>query len=411
LSGVLLGIREGSALAGWFGALPDRPRRKTVAHARETFFQAAYEPYELVVLHTELVSDLYPWEWIGRLRELQPRAEIVVVPSEAAYDSLWLEVMNRLAAEAGFAVAPLGAGAEELAASLSKAGDGSGGVAGHAERTGIVAALWPAAPKDGATTVAVGVALTLARQAPSLSVGLLDLNLKNPELRVALREGNWDRTNASLRPKLQTGALTPEELSRACAPVRKAPNVRVLYGTHRRDTACDVSPEMMETLLSVARRTFDVTILDTSSYPDNAATVCGVRGADVRWLVASNRSPSYLWSWSEWYECYWKHCGLSASGVELVCNRFDPSGEPAEAAAASIGMSLAGSLPDVPGDAGAQAAETGRPLLDDPRATEFASAVYRLASRLHVASGREPFPDRADARRRTGLVSLLSGLF
>jgi pilus assembly protein CpaE len=407
---LLIGMREGETLTRLLAALPQRRERRALAHEGGAFFDAAREAFETIVLHMELVADRYPWEWIHPLRSLRPEARIVVVPSEEAYDSLWLEAAERLALEAEFVWAPLGAGPEEIAAIVSGSLLGDFDPAEPGSR-GIVATVWSAASKDGATTVAANVAVTLAREAPTLRVGLLDLNLKNPELRVALRAPDGGRTNAALRPKLQTGALSPAELRESTAPYRKQANLRLLYGTHRRDTAADVGPEMMETLLSVCRRTFDVTILDVSSFPDNAATVCGVRGADVRWLVAGNRSPSYLWSWGEWYACYWKLCGLAASDVELVCNRFDPEGEPADKAAAALGMPLAAVVPNVPGGIGVRMAEEGRPLVDAPQAGDFAASVCGLASRLHEATGREALPERETPRRRSGLVSLLSGLF
>ena len=409
---MLIGMKDGETLARLLRMMPQRKTRRVLAHAKETFLQAAQEPFDTIVIHMDLVADLYPWEWIGPLRLRRPDARIVVVPSETAYDSLWLEAAERLALEAGFAWCPLGATPEELVdIVLREAGEVRTADEDERGGDGVVAAVWSASGKDGATTIAANVALTLARASPALRVGLLDLNLRNPELRVLLRVPDVGRTNAALRPKLQTGALSPSELRDAAVPYRKAPNLRILYGTHRRDTAGDVSPEMMETLLSVCRQTFDVAILDVSSFPDNAATVCAVRGADVRWLAAGNRSPSYLWNWSEWHACYWKYCGLGASDVELVCNRFDPAGEPAEKAAAALGMPLAGVVPNVPGGLGLRMAEEGRPLVDAPQADAFAASVYRLASRLHVAAGREPFPDRAAPRRRSGLVSLLSGLF
>ncbi len=409
---VLIGMREGEALARLLRMMPQRRERRVSTTEGSAFFEAAREPFETIVLHMDLVAGRYPWEWIGPLRTLRPESRIVVLASEEAYDSLWLEAAERLASEAGFDWVPLGAGPEETAAIVLAAADGAGAEEFDARGDGgIVTTVWSASCKDGATTVAANAALTLAREAPALRVGLLDLNLKNPELRIAFRTQDGGRTSAALRPKLQTGALTPGELRESTVPYRKQPNLRVLYGTHRRDTAADVSPEMMETLLTVCRRTFDVTLLDVGSFPDNAATVCGVRGADVRWLVAGNRPSSYLWSWGEWYACYWKLCGLEAADVELVCNRIDPEGVPANSAAAALGMPLAAVVPNVPGGVSVRMAEEGRPLVDAPQADAFAASVYGLASRLHAATGREALPERGAPRRRTGLVSLLSGLF
>ncbi|HZG86135.1 hypothetical protein [Paenibacillus sp.] len=407
---LLIGMKEGEELDRLLEALPAGADRRTVARSKESFWRAAEQRFDAVLLHAELVADMYPWEWAARLRERQPYAKIVVFLCEEVYDSLWLEVVERLSTEAGFVATPVGCGMEERRGIALQTLLGEAPPA-DVSRTGVVAAVWSAACKDGATTVAANAALTLAREAPGLSVGLLDLNLKNPELRLLLGHADAGRSNASLRPKLQTGSLTTAELLAATAPFRRTPNLRLLCGTHRRDTAGDVSADMMGTLLAVCRRTFDVTVVDVSSYPDNAATVCAVRGADARWLVASNRPSSYLWSWGEWYECYWKHCGISPADAELVCNRYDPAGDPPEKAAAAIGMKLAAVLPNVPGGAGLRLSELGKPLADAPQAEPFAAEMYRLASRLHVLAGKAPLPERRSARRRYGFMSMISSLF
>jgi len=407
---LLIGMKEGDELDRLIESLPARSDRRTVARDKESFWSAAEQRYDAILLHVELVADMYPWEWAARLRERQPFAKIVVFLCEEVYDSLWLEVAERLSLEAGFAAAPIGAGTEDRRGFALQTLFGEAAPADGA-RSGVVAAVWSASCKDGATTVAANAALTLAREAAGLSVGLLDLNLKNPEMRLLLGHADAGRSNASLRPKLQTGSLTSAELLAATATYRRTPNLRLLCGTHRRDTAGDMNADMIGELLDVCRRTFDVTVVDVSSYPDNAATVCAVRGADARWLVASNRPSSYLWSWSEWYECYWKHCGLSPADAELVCNRYDPAGDSPEKAAAAIGMKLAAALPNVPGGAGLRLSEVGKPLADAPQAEAFAAEIYKLASRLHVLAGKAPLPERRAARRRHGFMALISSLF
>src|SRR5690606_35411716 len=134
-----------------------------------------------------------------------PAAEVAIIPSEAAYDSLWLEVAERLCTEAGFSLLPLGMPPEEAALHAIRGGEVDPAAPG--DKRGIAAAVWAASCKDGATTVALNAALTIARQRPDVSVGLLDLNLKNPELRLFLRGADASRTNVPLRPKLQTGAV------------------------------------------------------------------------------------------------------------------------------------------------------------------------------------------------------------
>ena len=364
---------------------------------KDAFWQSVeQQSYEWIVLHVELFADAYPWEWVMPLRQLQPGAKVIVLSSEAVYDSLWQEVLHRLAAEAGFTVSPVGLGIGEAAQFAWRE---LAGRQEHEPASGRVAAVWSAACKDGATTVAAGTAAALARETP-LKIGLLDLNFKNPELRIQLNLPDAGKRYVPLRSKLQMGTLRSSELIDAMSPYRKNPNLQVLPGTFRRDTAADWSPEMIASLLAVCRDTFDVTIVDVSSYPDNAATVCAVRSADERWYVARNHRSSYMWNWSEWYECCWRQCGVEPEQIGMVLNRFDPAGEKAEKAAASIGMKLAGVLPTVSLEAVRRATDENRLLSE--LSEEMDAGVRQLAEKL---VGR-PLAEKSAQRRRTWLPAL-----
>jgi pilus assembly protein CpaE len=402
---ICVGMPRGQLLDRMAEAIPAKLHPQ-FSHDKVKLLEHLEKPCEWIIVHVEMFADSYPWEWVPVLRERQPKAGVIVVQSETVYDSLWSEVLARLAGEAGVVLTPLGAGTEEIAGLVMQEVFGTVMERELPGSSGLVAAVWSAACKDGATTIAVSTALALARHTP-LRVGLIDGNLKNPEMRVMLQLAESGRSNVSLRPKLQTGSLHPKELWEAAVGMRKTPNLRILPGTFRRDTAGDVSADMIASLLDVCRRTFDVTIIDVSSYPDNAATVCAVRSADVRWLVAQNRKPSYLWSWSEWYACYWSLCGITSDRIQLVLNRFDAQGERPEKAAKAIGMELAGIVPNALGD---RNGHEGEALYDDSAHTEFADGIHRLASSLSVAAGGAALPEQAPARR-TGFVSLLSGLF
>jgi pilus assembly protein CpaE len=414
---VLFAMKSSELLIRLTAGVPNHKPHRSV-HDREALWGALGSTFEQVAVHVELFADQYPWEWIEPLKLRAGSAKVVLIAEEATYDSLWIEVLIRLAGEAGFVVTPLGGGIEEAAREVGDAlYDGAAtppapqsATAPLGRADGVVAAVWSAACKDGATTVAVSTALALAKHTP-LRVGLIDFNLKNPELRACLQLQDKHRSNASLRPKLQSGTLRPEELWEAAVPFRRTlPFLRVLPGTHRRDTAGDVTPEMMETLLRVARSAFDVTILDVSSYPDNAATVCAVRGADVRWLVAQSAAPTGLWSWREWYACYWKYCGLSAEDVQLVLNRAEGENSRPERTAELEGMTLAGMLPNVGGGIGMKALQDGLPLYELPQADSFAEAIHALASQLSCRVGGLPLPERSKQRRRNAFVTMLSGL-
>lgn len=407
---VLFGLPRGELLTRLEGTVPMREPQRSV-HDAAALFAAMEHGYRRIVVHIGLVGDRYPWEWIGDLAKRAGEARVVIVSDEAVYDSLWQEAMERLAAEAGFATTPLGGSAETTAEAVRRALYGAAEPIAPRQGPGVVAAVWSAAAKDGATTTAASVALALAKHT-TLRVGLLDFNLKNPELRALLSFPDKQGSHAALRPKLAAGTLAPETLRDAAVPYRKTmPNLYVLSGTHRRDTAGDVTPEMMDALLRAARGAFDVAIVDVSSYPDNAATICAVRGADVRWLVAQAGTAASRFGWNEWYACYWKYCGLREEEVSLVLNRLEAGKSKPERIAEAWRLPLAGALPNVGGGAGLASYREGLPLYEAPEAGAYVEAAHRLASRLSTMAGAPPLPERETVRRRGSLVQMLSGLF
>ncbi len=398
----IVGMRSGDSLSSLLGHVPASDT-VAIVDEREALIRSLEKPVDGVIVHTELFADRYPWEWVGTIRHQQPSAHIVIIASDDVYDSLWQEVLERLAAEARITVAPLGADPFEIA----QLAFGTLPIT-HTPSAGIVTAIWSAACKDGATTIALSTALALA-QHTSLRIGLLDLNLKNPELRLYVPRANHMQSNIPLRPKLQTGQLRAAELWEQCSNYPRIPNLRLLFGSHRRDTAVDVTPEMIGTLLDTARLTFDITLLDVSSVPDNAATVCAVRSADYRWLVAQQHMGSYVWSWSEWYACYWQWCGLAREDIHVLFNRYTVQGEQPERMAATMGMPLAGVVPNVASPRGFRSVQE-ESVLYDRAGVAYVSAIHGLASALATAAGAMPLPVMEKPRRKP-IIQLLSGLF
>ncbi|MCL6457959.1 MAG: hypothetical protein K6T85_08130, partial [Gorillibacterium sp.] len=175
----------------------------------------------------------------------------------------------------------------------------------------------------------------------------------------------------------------------------------------RRESAADITPEMINHLLTTARRTFDLTFLDLNGYPDNAATVCGVRNADIRLLVARPRFDSYRLGWGEWYDCYWKYCGLQPRDIQLVMNRT-VSPRDASKAADYLGMPLAGVIPEVPGDLGWKSVDEGLPLYDQAGAESFTHAIHMLASSFAKDAGLDMhLPDRVKQRLWSRITATL----
>ncbi|CAG7646140.1 hypothetical protein PAECIP111802_03668 [Paenibacillus allorhizosphaerae] len=329
------------------------------------------------------------------------------------YDSFLLEFIVRQAAYYGFAVIDAGQTSEEVFAQwLAFAADAQGENfrdAVEIERGGgQVIAVWAAASKDGATTVAINTAIALAAGS-KLKVGLIDANLRNPEIRSSLNLAGAGPNHFRLRSKLQTHSLHPEELAAACTTYRNMPRLHIMSGSPRRDTAPDMTPEMITHLLDVSRQAFDITIIDLNAYPDNAATICTVRGADQRWLVCQNNYASYKTSWGEWYECYWKYCGLSPSDISLILNRTI-AGEKPERIAEQLRMPLLAAIPNVEGGLGFRSVHEGVPLYFQDQATAFVEAIGQLA--VGVAGDRTmEAGEMAGLQRKSGWLSRLTGLF
>lgn len=385
------------------------PVQVQLAATREQLLFRMEEDYDKIAVDTALFSDVYPWDLI---RELKQRLRgkhtpVILLPSDGVYDSLMLELLLRLALEAGFVVTPLIVSGADLVFYLSEVIQGREAALRKEDRSeGIVAACWSAGSRDGATTVSLNLALALASHSP-LKIGYLDLNLKNPSVAAYLNLAESNKTNIRIRPLLQTQALSPAGLLDACVGYRRVKRLFILPGTARRETASDVTPEMIDHLLAVARQTFDLTLLDLSGYPDNAATVCGVRGADIRLLTARPQFDSYRTGWGDWYDCYWKYCGLAPQEIALVMNRTTAPKD-AVNAADYLGMTLWGTLPDAAGGLGLRAVDEGLPLYYQPGAESFVAAIHDLAGRLAGEAGAAfGFPERARPRLWTRISALM----
>jgi pilus assembly protein CpaE len=358
-----------------------------------------------LIVHVSLFADVYPWQWVPQLRTFGKDVFIAVVTDRVVYDSLMMEVLMRLCAEAGIDVVYAEDTVQSQRVALQSIWRAWGLMDHDAQevtRSGAVVATLGGAPRDGATSTAIGIACALAQQ-PSLRIGLLDLHLKSPELSLFVPQSAHRYAHIGMRAQLHTGMLTPQMLWEMCVPYKKS--VRVLHGTPRRDTAGDVTPSMMQTLLHTARNTFDITIVDVSSVPDNAATICAVREADVRLLIATQSLRSYMWNVGEWFACFWNTIGVDLASMQLVLNRVVPHDEHPERIASLLGTRLIATVPHI-SDALCQKAERARiPLcaLDDDA---YAHAMVAIAQEIGKQCGAHVSGKKM---RRSGLASFLMG--
>lgn len=378
------------------------------ARSRELFFSRLEDSFDIVLVHSGLFYDLFPWEWMQALRQRQPKSRVAIALDASVYDSFLLEAISRLADLLHFSTVPVGLTDDGLLEALAARVNVRRPQA-FAPKGGSLTAIWSAASKDGATTIAVSTALSLASSG-GRSVGLIDANLRNPEIRPFLNLADSHHSGFRLRPKLQTQTLTPADLIDACVSYRKIPNLHILTGSRRRDTALDVTPDMMTHLLQTARAAFDITIVDLNAYPDNAATICTVREADHRWLVAQNNYASFQMSWGEWYDCYWKYAGLAPEEISLIVNRTVPEDKP-ERIAELLQIPLAAAVPNIGGGLGRKAVHDGVPLYMQRGAESFTEQIDGLASRLADPDERAGAAAVDTVRRRGGLLQRWSALF
>ncbi|MCL6459638.1 MAG: hypothetical protein K6T85_16700, partial [Gorillibacterium sp.] len=232
---VLLGFSEADSCIRLLEAAAE-PISVQVATTREQLLFRMEDDFDIVAIDTTLFADAYPWDMIleisKRQAQKQKQSDIIIIPNDVVYDSLMLELLTRLALEAGFRVTPLAASEDERALRLADALYGSSDLGSDkGERlAGKVIACWSAGSRDGATTIALNTALALATHT-TLRIGFLDLNLKSPAIRSNLNLIDQEKSNVRIRPRLRTQALTPSELVQACLTYRKLKRFHVLPGT------------------------------------------------------------------------------------------------------------------------------------------------------------------------------------
>jgi hypothetical protein len=156
------------------------------------------------------------------------------------------------------------------------------------ETAGRLVAFSGSTPNIGTTLAAFGTAYRVA-SLTGWRVGFLCLNLKSAKTHLYLGIDRPQVTLDAIRPELQAGTLTGDKLREYAFAPSKLLGVHVLFGNLAREQAEYYEPEHISRLLQAARQAFDLTVADVSAYWDNAATVCALREADVRYLVTTDR--------------------------------------------------------------------------------------------------------------------------
>ncbi|MFD2614718.1 AAA family ATPase [Paenibacillus gansuensis] len=342
---------------------------------------------DYLVVDEELYQNTYPWFWISNLLQAtSPNTKLIVIISEQT-DSLYKEIIKRLALDLKFSIIPSLLTLDELAKEIRARVLNKPVVKEKADK-GKVISFMSSAPKDGATTIAISAAYTIAAKT-NKKIILVDLNLKSPEIRDHLGL-KMDKGYSVIQADCDSGSLDSNMLLRACDQDKSFGNLYILTGIQRREWAEKFTLEEIESLIKVARETFDLVLIDIHTFPDQAATVKVAKEADERYVVVQPIVTSYQSSWHDWFTNVWHHHGFSEKDFQLILNRDSKEAMSTFSIERSMGTKIVANVPNVGNGMGIKAINEGLPLVmtDHEEVTPFKQSIEEfclgLASRLDI---------------------------
>jgi len=210
-----------------------------------------------------------------------------------------------------------------------------------------VIAVWSPKPGDGASLTCEAMAQLLwsSRADSEETVGVVDFDIKAPGLKYRFGFEDKDVLD-ELLPYVASGALTPGILRKYARETRKKKGLCFIGGTARPELCNRYNSTHFNSILGVAARSFDVTLIDAGSLLDSAGTVAALQNAALVFAVIQ---PDYLSG-----QCL-RHAlslfpayGIDPQKVRVLLNRFRPDlGWDPQAAVGGLGLKLAGTLPDL----------------------------------------------------------------
>ncbi len=344
--------------------------------------------FDFIVVDEETFLGNFPWEWMPLLRDHSQVSQIIVILSEKT-DSVYAEIIKRLAVDLKISLIAPGLTKEEVAGEVNLRVYKQ--AKKEIEKKGRLITVFSSSSKDGATTVALSTAMAIAK-GTSKKVGLLDLNLKSPELRDFMGvkgEKGLPLIQADMDAKL----LEPETLLKACEQVSSVKNLFVLTGLVRREWAEKISVSEIAFLLQVARETFDIVFVDVHSFPDNAATVRSLLDADERWVVVSPSVASYQSSWHDWYNSVFMHYGLSHDDFKVIINRDSKELASVNEIERSMGVKVFAQVSHVGQEKGIKSLNFGEPMFisKEDEYAPFKNEINKIAQQVSQNMGITEF--------------------
>ncbi len=223
--------------------------------------------------------------------------------------------------------------ADRLAAPpTASATAGQADALGSTPRTPMVIAVWGPAGAPGRTTVAIELAVELARG--GRHVGLVDADSHAPSIALALGLADEAPGFAAACRQSELGGLDARELSRIGAPIGHS-GVDVLTGLNRPSRWPELSESRVAGALEACRAWADHTVVDVAAPLErdeeimsdldgprrNAATLAALRSADLVVAVAA-ADPLGI---SRFLRAYPElRATIGATRVTVVANRLRP---------------------------------------------------------------------------------------
>ncbi len=183
--------------------------------------------------------------------------------------------------------------------------------------SGQLAAFAGSTPNIGTTLAAFGSAYRVA-SLTGRRVGYLCLNLKSAKTHLYLGIDRPQVTLDGLRPELRAGTLTADKLRRYAYQAPRLGSLHVLFGNLAREQAEYYEPEDILRLLAVSREAFDLTVADVSAYWDNAATICAMKEAQLRFLVTTGSLSHFQEDIHRWTGQVGAMFGMTPESFKLI---------------------------------------------------------------------------------------------
>lgn len=182
---------------------------------------------------------------------------------------------------------------------------------------GSLAVFIGSTPNIGTSLTAFGTAYRIAAQTGK-RIGYLCLNLKSAKTHLYLGVRQPVLTLDGMRPELRARTLNGRKLREYAYRPSKTGSLHVLFGNLAREQAEYYEAGDIQQLLTAAREAFELSILDVSSYWDNAATVCALQEADLRFMVTTNRLSCFQEDVHRWAGQMGSLIGLDPGHFQLV---------------------------------------------------------------------------------------------